>query len=350
MAAPVNRRWLLAARPEGAVRREDFTLDEAPLPAPGDGQLLVRTLYLSVAPVMRLYMLNATPIEPPLALGDVMHGRGVGEVLVSRHPDFAVGDIVQGKLGWQQFAVISGEPSALTFKVTQKLAPVSTALGVLGMTGWTAYVGLVDIGRIKPGASVVISGAAGGVGSIAGPVAAALGAPAIGIAGTDEKCAMLIDRLHYRAAINYRSEDVAVRLAQLCPDGIDLFFDNVGGPILDAALANLALYARIVLCGRISQYLLEAGQGYALKNWGDIGRRRAAMEAFFIYDHAHRFAEAEAQMAAWIAQGRLPLAEDISEGIETMPDALISLFTGQSRGKRLVRVAADADLAFRPAS
>lgn len=335
-----NLQWRLRARPQGAVQESDFELVEGSLPQIGPGEILCETDYLSVAPVMRLYMLNATPIEPPLALGDVMHGRGVGTVIASRHSDFGIGDVVQGRFGWQQFARLSGARTDLTFKVNQRVAPISTALGPLGMTGWAAWVGLKQIGRIEAGQTLVVSGAAGGVGSIVGPVAANLGAPAIGIAGSDKKCAMLVERLGYRAAINYRTENVEARLQELCPNGINVFFDNVGGPILDAALANLAPYGRVVLCGRISQYLLEAGETYKLANWGQIGARRGTMEAFFIYDYADHFLEAETTMASWIAAGTLPYAEDITDGIETMPAALISLFDGTNRGKRLVRVKA----------
>jgi NADPH-dependent curcumin reductase len=334
----INLQWRLAARPTGTVKASDFNLVEGVLPQIGPGEILCETAFLSVAPVMRLYMMNATPIEPPLALGDVMHGRGVGMVIASRHPDFQIGDVVQGRFGWQQYARLSGDSRALTFKVNQRVAPISTALGPLGITGWTAWVGLKSIGQLQAGQTLVVSGAAGGVGSIVGPVAANLGAPAIGIAGTDEKCAMLVNRLRYKAAINYNRENVEERIKALCPNGINVFFDNVGGPILDAGLANLAQYGRVVLCGRISQYLLEQGETYRLANWGMIGAKRAAMEAFFIYDYADQFQAAETQMAQWIAEGSLPFAEDITDGIETMPAALISLFEGTNRGKRLVRV------------
>jgi NADPH-dependent curcumin reductase len=340
--AVTNLQWRLRARPEGLVQESDFELAEGALPQIGPGEILCETAYLSVAPVMRLYMLNATSIEPPLALGDVMHGRGVGTVIASRHPDFAIGDVVQGRFGWQQFARLSGDAAALTFKVNQRVAPISTALGPLGMTGWTAWVGLKQIGRLQAGQTLVVSGAAGGVGSIVGPVAANLGAPAIGIAGSDEKCAMLVERLGYRAAINYRTENVEAQLRALCPNGINVFFDNVGGPILDAALANLAPYGRVVLCGRISQYLLGEGETYRLAHWGQVGAKRGVMEAFFIYDYADHFMEAETTMASWIAAGTLPFAEDITDGIETMPAALMSLFHGTNRGKRLVRVKAGA--------
>jgi NADPH-dependent curcumin reductase CurA len=335
-----NLQWCLRARPEGHVRASDFTLMEGVLPQIGPGEILCETAYLSVAPVMRLYMLNATEIEPPLALGDVMHGRGVGTVLASRHPDFVPGNIVQGRFGWQQYARLNGDQSALTFKVTQRVASISTALGPLGMTGWTAWVGLKQIGNLKSGQTLVVSGAAGGVGSIVGPVAANMGAPAIGIAGSDEKCALLVDHLGYKAAINYRTHDVEAKLRELCPNGINVFFDNVGGPILDAALANLTQYGRVVLCGRISQYLLGTDETYRLANWGAVGANRAMMQAFFIYDYAAHFEEAEQTMAQWIADGTLPYSEDISKGIETMPAALISLFEGKNKGKRLVEVKA----------
>ena len=341
-----NLQWRLAARPRGAVRQEDFVLHDGKVPDIGPGQILCKTAYLSVAPVMRLYMLNATPIEPPLEIGDVMHGRGVGQVVASKHPGFVEGDIVQGRFGWQTYAALQGDAAALTFKVTQRVAPISTALGPLGMTGWTAWVGLNPIGALKPGETLVVSGAAGGVGSIVGPVAARMGAPAIGIAGSDEKCALLTEQLGYRAAINYKTQDVEAELRRLCPTGINVFFDNVGGPLLDAALANFALYGRAVLCGRISQYLLDQAQSYRLANWGMVGAKRGRMEAFFIYDYAHLFPQAEAAMAAWIAEGTLPYAEDISEGIETMPEALISLYAGTNKGKRLVRVDPTADQAF----
>ncbi len=333
-----NMQWRLASRPVGPVKESDFELVAGRLPQIGPGEILCETSFLSVAPVMRLYMLNATPIEPDLDIGDVMHGRGVGTVIASRHPDFAIGDIVQGRFGWQQFSRLSGEATQLTFKVTQRVAPIATALGPLGMTGWTAWVGLTQIGRLKAGQTLVVSGAAGGVGSIVGPVAANLGAPAIGITGSDEKCAMLVEQLGYKAAINYKTQNVEARLRALCPNGIDVFFDNVGGPILDAALANLAQYGRVILCGRISQYLLDETQTYRLANWGQVGAKRGAMEAFFIYDYAAQFGQAEAVMARWIAEGSLPFTADISNGIETMPAALISLFDGTNRGKRIVRV------------
>ncbi len=335
----MNRQWVLAARPQGAVRESDFRLIETALRALEPGEFRVQTLYLGVAAVMRGYMLNTEKFERPLQLGDVMHGRGVGRVVESRHPQFTVGDLVHGKLGWQDYAIADGTPYFLMYKVHQRVAPVSTALGVLGLTGFTSYLGLVDIGAVRPGDTVLVSGAAGGVGSNVGQIARNLGASAIGIAGSAEKCTLLTTSLGYRAAIDYRREDVGRRIGELCPDGIDVFFDNVGGAILDAGLAHLRRHARVVLCGAISQYVDGAERPRPLDNAFAIFKKMARMEAFFIYELAEHFERAEAQLARWIAEGRLRYQEDVLEGLERMPQALIRLFEGRNLGKQLVHVA-----------
>jgi NADPH-dependent curcumin reductase len=340
MTSLTNRRWVMASRPDPDVREDNFRLEEVPVVAPGPGQFLLRTLYLSVAPVMRMYMLDGAGIEQPLEIGETMRGRGVAEVIASNHPDYAVGDIVQGKIGWQEYSVSNGSPYYMMYKVQQRLVPFSTALGVLGMTGFTSYLGLTEIGRIKAGDSVLVSGAAGGVGSNCGFIARNLGCRAVGIAGTDEKCRLLVERLGYAAAINYRSEEVERRVGELCPGGVDLYFDNVGGAILDAGLAHINRYARVVLCGRISEYLKGDDEKYALRNWWRVGQRRARMEGFFIYDLEAHFAAAEAQMAQWIAEGRMSYQEDLLEGLAQMPRALIRLYTGANVGKQVVKVAA----------
>jgi NADPH-dependent curcumin reductase CurA len=340
MTARVNRRWVMASRPDPDVREENFQLESVPVPVPGPGQFLVRTLYLSLAPVMRMYLIDGAGIEKPLEFGETMRGRGVGEVVESNHPGFAVGDIVQGKLGWQEYSVSDGSPYFMMYKVEQRLVPFSTALGVLGMTGFTSYLGLTEIGRIKHGETVLVSGAAGGVGSNCGFIARNLGCRAVGIAGTDDKCRLLVDRLGYEAAINYRTEDVEQRVGELCPQGVDVFFDNVGGPILDAALAHINRYARVVLCGRISEYLKSDEEKYCLRNWLRVGQRRAGMQGFFIYDLEKHFPAAEAQMAEWIAAGLMSYQEDVLEGIEQMPRALMRLYDGSNVGKQLVKVAA----------
>lgn len=332
----VNRRWLMAARPDGNVRPSDFALDESPVPPLVDGQILVATDYLSVSPVMRHYMLRAAAGEPALEVGQVMRGRGVGTVLDSRHPGFAAGDVVHGPLGWQTHAVLAPTPKTLLFTVRQRVAPISTAIGVLGMTGYSAWFGFHDIGRPKVGDTVVVSGAAGGVGSVVGPLAKIAGCRVIGIAGGAEKCRLLTGRLRYDDAIDYRNEDVDARLAALCPSGIDIYFDNVGGRILDTCLGHIARKGRVVMCGRISEYL--DGPLPGLANYHLVGTRNARMEGFFVYDYADRFAEAEARMAAWVASGELPYVEDRLDGFERMPEALAGLYEGTNLGKRIVAV------------
>jgi NADPH-dependent curcumin reductase CurA len=288
-------------------------------------------------------MLNTEKFERPLAIGDVMHGRGVGRIVESRHPEWQVGEIVHGKMGWQQYAIADGSPYYLMFKVHQRVAPVSTALGVLGLTGFTSYLGLVDIGAVQAGDRVLVSGAAGGVGSNVGQIARLLGADPVGIAGSHDKCALLTARLGYRAAIDYRHEPVEQRIGELFPDGIDVFFDNVGGEILDAGLVHLRRHARVVLCGAISQYIDGVERPYALRNAFAIFKKMARMEAFFIYELGDRFERAELQLADWIAAGQLHYQEDILEGIERMPEALVRLFEGRNVGKQLVRVVPGAN-------
>lgn len=337
----MNTQWVLAARPVGAVKESDFRLIESPLRALAEGEFLIEVLYLGVAAVMRGYMLNTEKFERPLELGDVMHGRGVGRIVESRNPDWRVGEIVHGKMGWQRYAIADGSPYYLMFKVRQRVAPVSTALGVLGLTGFTSYLGLVDIGAVKAGDQVLVSGAAGGVGSNVGQIARNLGAEAVGIAGSAQKCALLTSSLGYRAAIDYKSENVEQRIGELFPTGLDVFFDNVGGETLDAGLAHLRRHARVVLCGAISQYIDGVERPYALKNAFAIFKKMARMEAFFIYEMSERFERAESQLADWIAAGKLTYQEDILEGLEQMPAALIRLFEGRNVGKQLVRVARD---------
>lgn len=333
-----NRQWVLAARPVAAVRASDFRLVETPLRALEEGEFRIEVLYLGVAAVMRGYMLNSEKFERPLEIGDVMHGRGVGRIVESRNSAWRVGEIVHGKMGWQQYAIADGSPYYLMYKVHQRVAPISTALGVLGLTGFTAYLGLVDIGAVKAGDRVLVSGAAGGVGSNVGQIARNLGAEAVGIAGSAEKCMLLTQQLGYRAAINYREESTERRIGELLPEGLDVFFDNVGGEILDAGLAHLRRHARVVLCGAISQYIDGVERPYALRNTFSIFKKMARMEAFFIYEMAEHFARAEAQLADWIAADKLHYQEDILEGIENMPSALIRLFAGRNVGKQLVRL------------
>lgn len=340
MSHTVNRQWCLAERPiDRPVRESDFTLKDGAVPHIGDGEFLIRTRYLSVAPVMRNYMIDGAGIEAPLAIGDVMRGRGVGEIIDSNNPDWPKGTIVQGKLGWQDFAVADGAPDSLMFPIKQRVAPISTGLGVLGMTGFTAYCALKDIGAPKEGETVVVSGALGGVGNIAVQLARLMGCRVVGIAGSDEKCAILTDKLKCDAAINYKNGTLEADLKAAAPDGIDIFFDNVGGSTLDAVLTHINRYARIICCGRISEYL--KGEPYRLRNWGEVGHMRARMQGFFVYDYAPMFAEAETAMADWIAAGELTYQEDRLEGLEMMPTALMRLYEGKNVGKQIVHVSGE---------
>ena len=341
MSPATRRAWTLAARPEGrAVRPDDFRLVEEPVPALGDGEFLVETAFLSVAPVMRNYMLDGAGIEAPLPLGATMRGRGVGRVVESRDAAFPVGAVVQGSLGWQTHAVLDGSAGDRATVVREfPGVPLSAALGALGMTGLTAWVGLREVAGLAEGETVFVSAATGGVGSVAVALAKRMGARVFGTCSTDEKAALLTDHLGADGAVNYRQRDVEAELGRLCPDGIDVMFDNVGGAVLDAGLAHLRRYGRVALCGRISQYLVPEAEQYRLRNWHRVGRARGRMEGFFVYDYADQLADAQDQLAAWIADGSLPLLEDVLDGIERVPDALIRLYEGQNRGKQVVRVA-----------
>jgi len=338
-----NKKLVLAGRPNGLlVKTSDFKMEVEKLPALKDGEFLIKVLWLSVAPVMKFYMQDGAGIEAPLQFGDTMRGRGVGKVVKSKHSDFEVGDIVQGKCGWQEYKICDGSPYHMMYKVKQRAVPYSTALGVLGMTGFTSYFGLYEVGECKAGDNVLVSAATGGVGSNVGHLANIKGAKAVGMASTDEKCHLLTEKLGYIGAINYKKENISERIDHFFPEGIDIYFDNVGGKILDIALTKIRRYARIVECGRISQYeeTLHKG-GYALNNWHKIGATRSKMEGFFIYDFEKDFPKAEREMAQWIKEGKLTYQEDILENLENMPHALNRLFERKNVGKQLVRIAKD---------
>lgn len=337
-----NKRLVLAARPTGLLIKDtDFKLEEVELRPIKEGEFLIKILYLSVAPVMKFYMIDGAGIEAPLQIGDTMRGRGVGEVIESKHPDFSVGDIVQGKCGWQEYKICDGTPYHMMYKVKQNKVSYSTALGVLGMTGFTSYFGLYHVGELKAGDNVLVSAATGGVGSNVGNLAKIKGAKAIGLASTDEKCKLLTEKLGYIGAINYKTENISERIDHFFPNGINVFFDNVGGKVLDIALSKLQCYSRVVICGRISQYekTLQTAPEYQLKNWHKIGSTRSKMQGFFIYDFEKHFEKAEKEMASWIDEGLLTYQEDILEGLEQMPTALNRLFERKNKGKQLVKIA-----------
>lgn len=338
------KQWILSSRPQGAARASDFELVETPIPKIEKNQVLLKTQYLGVAPVMLRYMTNETEFERDLAIGDVMHGRGVGLVMESKNPRFEPGDVVHTKLGWREYAVIDDDPYYLTVPMRQTDLPWSYGAGALGFNGYTAVLGARDIGQIKPGDRVLVSGAAGGVGSHVGFIAKALGASqVIGVAGGPTKCQLLIDRLGYDAAIDYKSEDIPRALAKHFPKGIDVFFDNVGGELLDNALALINRRARIVICGRISEYLIAREDYHRFRNIYRIGFKDAKMEGFFIYDHLDKVADFESTMAQWIREGAVSPLEDIMQGLDTMPAALISLYEGTNSGIRSIQIDPVAD-------
>ena len=332
-----NRQWLLRKRPAGMVKESDFELRESPAPTPKDGEALVRVLYVSFDPAMRGWMEDRPSYIPPVGLGDVMRAGAVGQIVESKSPDYKPGDLVQGMFGWQEWA-LAARGGLGTATVLPKGTPLTWPLGVCGITGLTAYFGLLDLGKPKAGDTVVVSGAAGATGSVAGQIAKIEGCRTVGIAGGAEKCRWLVEKARFDAAIDYKREDVAVRLRELCPKGIDVYFDNVGGASLDAALACLAQRARVVLCGGISGYN-EATPPPGPRNLLNLVVTRSRMEGFIVIDYLPRFAEATAKLVQWVTQGKIAHAEDVQHGIENAPKTFLRLFEGRNLGKQLLKLA-----------
>jgi len=331
-----NRRILFARVPQGLPVPGDFSQDTVEVPSPDVGQFLSRTLWLSLDPYLRNVMKGHALYGVALHPGDPMHGETVAQVVESRHPGFRSGDFVVVKNGWQEFALSDGQGVR---KVDPSQVPVSTALGVLGMPGLTGYAGLVYLGEPRPGQTVLVSAATGPVGSTAGQVARLMGARAIGIAGSEEKCRYAVDELGYEACINYREGDLRAALKQACPDGVDVYFDNVGGDVLVAAIGNLALNARIVLCGMPAAYSLDMPPAHG--PWlGPVVGARATIKGLVVYDHLHRMGEMQKVIGRWIREGRFKYREDVTEGLEHAPEAFCRLMRGENFGKSLVRVAA----------
>ncbi len=336
---PTNKQVTLAARPNGMPKEADFKLVETPVPRPGPNEILVRLLYVSVDPYMRGRMNDVKSYAPPVQIGEVMGGGAVGKVIASENPQFAAGDFVEGMFGWQQFAISSGQGVR---KLDPSLAPMSTALGILGMPGLTAYFGLLEIGKPRAGETVVVSGAAGAVGSIAGQIAKIKGCRVVGIAGSDRKVAWLRDELGFDAAFNYKTTpDYGARLEELCPNGVDVHFDNVGGAITDEVFRRINVGARIVVCGQIAQYNAEKPETGPRLLWHLIVKQARA-EGFLIFQFAPRYAEGLKEMAAWLKQGKLKYREQFVDGIENAPRAFIGMLQGENTGKQLVRVAPES--------
>jgi NADPH-dependent curcumin reductase len=330
-----NAQWRLAARPVGLPKRSDWEWVEEPAPEPADGQVLIAVEYISLDPAMRGWMNEARSYVPPVGIGEVMRAGGIGRVIESRNPDFITGDLVSGMFGVQSYALSDGRDIRT---VDTGLAPAPVHLGVLGMTGLTAYFGLLDIGRPEPGQTVVVSGAAGAVGNVAGQIARIKGCRTIGIAGGPEKCEWLTEELGFDAAIDYKVGEVRADLRQYAPKGVDVYFDNVGGELLDEVLRRLARNARVVICGAISQYNAEQPpRGPA--NYMQLLVQRATMAGFLVFDYAKRYPEAVAQLAEWLQDSKLISREDVVPAkLEQFPEVFLRLFRGENVGKLILEI------------
>jgi NADPH-dependent curcumin reductase CurA len=339
MTETINRQWLLKRRPEGMISEEDFEYRESPVPEPdlSAGEILVRNLYIGFDPAMRGWVTDARSYIEPVALGEPMRAVTVAEVVASGNETYPVGSLVQGMYGWQDYAV--GSPGDMVAPMPlPEGTPPTVPLSVMGMTSVTAYFGLLDVGQPKSGETVVVSGAAGATGSVVAQIARIKDCRVIGIAGGEEKCNWLKDHCGVDAVIDYRSEDVEARLGELCPDGIDVFFDNVGGDILEAGIEHIADFGRIVLCGQISGYNnTEPAPGP--HNLMYLVARRVRMQGFIVMDYLDRLDEAMSDLMTWLGDGKLAWREDIQEGFENIPATLLRLYDGRNKGKQLLKLA-----------
>ncbi len=334
----INRQVLLKARPAGIPDSEHFEIVERPLPLVGEGQILVRNRYLSVEPAMRGWVSAVANYSEPVAIGAVMRSLAAGRVEASKHPEFRPGDLVTGWFGWQDYAAVPAQ--AVESRVTEADLPLSAALGVLGLNGITAYFGLLDVGQLKTGDTVVVSTAAGAVGSCVGQIAKIKGCRTVGIAGGPEKVRLCREEFGYDAAIDYKNDDLEAALAAACPDGVDVYYDNTAGAISDAVHRHLRVGARVVICGTAS-----------IASWDPVPHgprierqllvKRARVQGFVIFDFATAFAEARTALAQWVRSGAIRYREDILEGIEQAPGAIAGLYRGENLGKRLIRIAPD---------
>ncbi|MDB5687817.1 MAG: NADP-dependent oxidoreductase [Rhizorhabdus sp.] len=331
----INRRVLLRSRPTGVAQADDFAIDETEAGSPVEGEILVRNAYLSVEPAMRGWIADMNNYAAPVPIGSVMRALAVGTVIASRHPDFAEGDAVTGWFGWQDYAVVPA--SAVVRRVAEADLPLSLSLGVLGINGVTAHLALTLVGEPRAGDTVLVSTAAGSVGSAAGQIANILGCRTIGITSGATKLALCTDAFGYEAAIDYRADDIDAKLAEFCPGGVNVYYDNTAGAISDSAYRHLAMNARVVICGTAS-----------IQNWEEwptgprVERhllvRRARMQGFVLFDHMDRYEASVAQLATWVREGKLAYREEILDGIEACPDALAGLYRGENLGKRIIKL------------
>ncbi len=336
MTGSRNRQVVLAARPVGLPKPSDFRLVETPVPEPGPGEMLVRALYLSLDPYMRGRMSDARSYARPVAIGEVMVGAAVGEVVRSSHPDFTEGDVVEERLGWQEYGLSRGREAR---KIDPSLGPISTALGVLGMPGLTAYFGLLEVGQPRPGETVVVSAASGAVGAVVGQIAKIAGCRVVGLAGSKAKVDYLVSELRFDAGVDYKTADLDAALADACPGGVNVYFDNVGGRITEAVSRHVNPFARIAVCGLVSQYNLEKPE-LAPRNERFVLVNRVRVQGFIVSDFYARRDEALRHLAEWVRQGRLLYREDVVDGLENATAAFIGMLQGKNFGKQLVRLAA----------
>lgn len=335
MSTAINQQWRLAARPVGLPKTGDWSFTSEDLTEPGPGQVLVEVLYVSLDPAMRGWMNDGKSYVPPVGIGEVMRAIGVGRIIASQAPGLDVGMHVTGLTGVQKFALLAAKDVT---PIDPALAPLPTWLGVLGMPGMTAYFGLLEVGQPKAGETVVVSGAAGAVGALVGQIARLKGCRAIGIAGGADKCRYVTEELGFDGVVDYKSEDVRKALRALAPKGVDVYFDNVGGDILDSVLTQLARGARIAICGAISQYNATDGvKGPA--NYMSLLVNRARMQGFVVFDYATRYAEAARDIAGWLHEGKVKAREDVVEGLEHFPETLLKLFKGENFGKLVLKLA-----------
>ena len=335
MTTTVNRQITLASRPVGYPTESDFKLVESPVPQREEGQVLVQALWLSLDPYMRGRMREARSYAVPVQIGGVIVGGVIGRVIESRTPAFEVGEIVEGALGWQEYAITDGRNLR---RIDTALGPLSSQLGVLGMPGMTAYFGFLDVGEPNPGDTVVVSAASGAVGQVVGQISKIMGCRTVGLAGSQEKISFIVNELGFDAGINYKTGILSDMLADACPLGIDVYFDNVGGPITDAVIEQINTGARISVCGQISQYNLEEPEP-GPRNMGALVVNQAKMEGFLVGKFANRFEEARHRIADWIKQGKIRYKEDVVEGIENAPRAFMGMLRGENFGKLLIKVA-----------
>jgi NADPH-dependent curcumin reductase CurA len=333
-ANPVNRQWRLKSRPTGLIKAENFELVSQPIPEPGENQILIRSVYLSLDPAMRGWLTDRPSYVPPVQIGEVMRGLAVGIVEKSNHPIFATGDRVQGMFGWQEYLLSSGD--AVT-KLPDSELPFSAYLGLFGLAGLTAYAGLVEVGQPKAGETLLISGAAGSVGSLVGQIGKIKDLHVVGIAGTDEKCKWLRDELGFDVAVNYKDADYKKQLKTACPKGVDIYFENVGGEILETALSLMNTFGRVVVCGLISQYNATAPVP-GPSNFAAVISKRLKIQGFLATDHASKIKEMVTNFTQWHISGKLKYRVEIVRGLESAPTAINKLFDGSNTGKLMIEV------------